>query len=190
DPERDWDRSRVKGLLANLISIKDISAKTLSQSVVSTAKSLVRGASAHHHGPPSWGLALLSTDARPRLVYDVGADNVHTALSLVGYEEDLRKAMEYVFGSTLVCDTLDNAKKVAFDQRVRTKTVTLGGDIFDPQGTLSGGARSQTASVLSSLQEVREVGDQLSQKEAQLQDLEHQLAGLKGTAEKYRQLKQ
>ncbi|KAG7252939.1 hypothetical protein CRUP_008309, partial [Coryphaenoides rupestris] len=31
---------------------------------------------------------------------------------------------------------------------------------------------------------------QLSQKEAQLQDLEHQLAGLKGTAEKYRQLKQ
>jgi len=73
----------------------------------------------------------------------VGADNVHTALSLVGYEDDLRKAMEYVFGSTLVCDTLDNAKKVAFDQRVRTKTVTLGGDIFDPQGTLSGGERAQ-----------------------------------------------
>lgn len=47
--------------------------------------------------------------------------------------------MEYVFGSTLVCDTLDNAKKVAFDKQVTTKTVTLGGDIFDPQGTLSGG---------------------------------------------------
>lgn len=69
----------------------------------------------------------------------VGEDNVHTALSLVGYESDLRKAMEYVFGSTLVCDTLDNAKKVAFDKQVMTKTVTLGGDIFDPQGTLSGG---------------------------------------------------
>lgn len=69
----------------------------------------------------------------------VGKDNVHTALSLVGYESDLRKAMEYVFGSTMVCDTLDNAKKVAFDKQVMTKTVTLGGDIFDPQGTLSGG---------------------------------------------------
>lgn len=66
-------------------------------------------------------------------------DNVHTSLSLVGYEADLRKAMEYVFGSTLVCDTLDNAKRVAFDKQVMTKTVTLGGDIFDPQGTLSGG---------------------------------------------------
>lgn len=73
------------------------------------------------------------------LFCQVGKDNVHTALSLVGYESDLRKAMEYVFGSTLVCDTLDNAKKVAFDKQVKTKTVTLGGDIFDPQGTLSGG---------------------------------------------------
>lgn len=73
------------------------------------------------------------------LFCEVGEDNVHTALSLVGYESDLRKAMEYVFGSTLVCDTLDNAKKVAFDKQVMTKTVTLGGDIFDPQGTLSGG---------------------------------------------------
>lgn len=57
----------------------------------------------------------------------------------MGYESDVRKAMEFVFGSTLVCDTLDNAKKVAFDKQVMTKTVTLGGDIFDPQGTLSGG---------------------------------------------------
>ena len=72
----------------------------------------------------------------------VGQDNVHTALSLVGYEADLRKAMEYVFGSTLVCDTLENAKCVAFDKRVMTKTVTLGGDVFDPQGTLSGGERA------------------------------------------------
>lgn len=69
----------------------------------------------------------------------MGRANVHTALSLVGYESDLRKAMQYVFGSTLVCDTLDNAKRVAFDKQVMTKTVTLGGDIFDPQGTLSGG---------------------------------------------------
>uniref|UniRef100_A0A4W5KP59 SMC hinge domain-containing protein n=1 Tax=Hucho hucho TaxID=62062 RepID=A0A4W5KP59_9TELE len=92
-----------------IIPLNKISARTLNDSVVNTAKSLV------------------------------GEKNVHTALSLVGYEADLRKAMEYVFGSTLVCDTLDNAKRVAFDKRVMTKTVTLGGDVFDPQGTLSGG---------------------------------------------------
>lgn len=69
----------------------------------------------------------------------VGEDNVHLALSLVGYESEVQKAMEYVFGSTLVCDNMDNAKKVTFDKKIMTKTVTLGGDIFDPQGTLTGG---------------------------------------------------
>lgn len=92
------------------------------------------------------------------LFCQVGEDNVHTALSLVGYESDLRKAMEYVFGSTLVCDTLDNAKKVAFDKQVMTKTVTLGGDIFDPQGTLTGGESNGDSCVcqcVSHLQYVR-----------------------------------
>lgn len=28
DPERGWDRSKVKGLLANLISVKDVSYAT------------------------------------------------------------------------------------------------------------------------------------------------------------------
>ena len=42
----------------------------------------------------------------------VGKDSVHTALSLVGYEDDVKAAMGYVFGSSFVCDTLENAKKV------------------------------------------------------------------------------
>ena len=48
------------------------------------------------------------------------------------------------------------------------------------------GARSQSASVLSSLQELKEVQDNLNKKEAQLKDTERQLANLKGTAEKYK----
>ena len=34
------------------------------------------------------------------------------ALSLVGYEQELRPAMAYVFGSTFICDTLAIAKQV------------------------------------------------------------------------------
>lgn len=69
----------------------------------------------------------------------VGPNNVHIALSLVEYKPELQKAMEFVFGTTFVCDNMDNAKKVAFDKRIMTRTVTLGGDVFDPHGTLSGG---------------------------------------------------
>lgn len=73
------------------------------------------------------------------VVPQVGPDSVHVALSLVEYKPELQKAMEFVFGTTFVCDNMDNAKKVAFDKRIMTRTVTLGGDVFDPHGTLSGG---------------------------------------------------
>ncbi|XP_055767180.1 structural maintenance of chromosomes protein 2 [Salvelinus fontinalis] len=206
DPERGWDRSRVKGLLANLITVSDVSYSTglevvaggkLYNVVVDTEvtgkKLLEKGELKRRYTiiPLNKISARTLNDSVVNAAKSlVGEKNVHTALSLVGYEADLRKAMEYVFGSTLVCDTLDNAKRVAFDKRVMTKTVTLGGDVFDPQGTLSGGARSQSASVLSSLQELREVQDSLSATETALQTLDKELAALKGTAERYRLLKQ
>uniref|UniRef100_A0AAX7ULI5 SMC hinge domain-containing protein n=1 Tax=Astatotilapia calliptera TaxID=8154 RepID=A0AAX7ULI5_ASTCA len=206
DPERGWDRSKVKGLLANLITVSDISYSTALEVVAGgrlynivvdtevTGKKLLEKGELQRRYTIIPLNKISAKTLNDRVINAaknlVGVDNVHTALSLVGYESDLRKAMEYVFGATLVCDTLDNAKKVAFDKQVMTKTVTLGGDIFDPQGTLSGGARSQSASVLSSLKEVKEVQDNLNEKEAQLQDTERQLASLKGTAEKYVHLKQ
>uniref|UniRef100_A0A674CMR1 Structural maintenance of chromosomes protein n=1 Tax=Salmo trutta TaxID=8032 RepID=A0A674CMR1_SALTR len=195
DPERGWDRSRVKGLLANLITVSDVSYSTglevvaggkLYNVVVDTEvtgkKLLEKGELKRRYTiiPLNKISARTLNDSLVTTAKSlVGEQNVHTALSLVGYEADLRKAMEYVFGSTLVCDTLDNAKRVAFDKRVMTKT-----------GTLSGGARSQSASVLSSLQELREVQDSLSATETALQTLDKELAGLKGTAERYRLLKQ
>ncbi|XP_056891582.1 structural maintenance of chromosomes protein 2 [Takifugu flavidus] len=206
DPERGWDRSKVKGLLANLITIQEVSYATALEVVaggrlynivvdteVTGKKLLERGELQRRYTIiPLNKISARTLDDRVVNTAKslVGRANVHTALSLVGYEADLRKAMQYVFGSTLVCDTLDNAKKVAFDKHVMTKTVTLGGDIFDPQGTLSGGARSQAASVLSSLQELKDVRDELNSKESQLQDVEGQLTGLRATADKYRQLKQ
>ncbi|KAL3066972.1 hypothetical protein OYC64_016840 [Pagothenia borchgrevinki] len=206
DPERGWDRSKVKGLLANLITVRDVSYATalevvaggrlyniIADTEVTGKKLLEKGELQRRYTiiPLNKISAKTLSDRVVNAAKSlVGKDNVHTALSLVGYESDLRKAMEYVFGSTLVCDSLDDAKRVAFDKQVMTKTVTLGGDIFDPQGTLSGGSRSQAASVLTCLQELKEVRDNLNENEAQLQDIERQLASLKGTAEKYRHLKQ
>ncbi|MGH0136108.1 UNVERIFIED_CONTAM: hypothetical protein FKN15_008318 [Acipenser sinensis] len=206
NPEKNWDERRVKGLVANLIAVKDISTSTALEVVaggrlynvvvdteVTGKKLLEKGELKRRYTiiPLNKISAFCINDNTVKTAKSlVGADNVHTALSLVGYESELQKAMEYVFGSTLVCDCLDNAKKVTFDKRVMTKTVTLGGDSFDPQGTLSGGARTQTASVLSKLQELKDVQDNLRTKEAELQAVEKQLSNLKAIAEKYRQLKQ
>ncbi|XP_072526481.1 structural maintenance of chromosomes protein 2 [Salminus brasiliensis] len=206
DPEKNWDRSKVKGLVANLFSVTDVGNATALEVVAGgrlynvVVDNEVTGKKILEKGELKRRYTIIPLNKISARTLNgnvvntakdlVGEDNVHTALSLVGYESDLRKAMEYVFGTTLVCDTLDNAKKVAFDKRVSTKTVTLGGDVFDPQGTLTGGARAQTASVLSKLAEVRDVQDNLRAREAELVAVETELSSLKGTAEKYRQLKQ
>ena len=71
--------------------------------------------------------------------WQVGKENVQTALSLVGYKSELKPAMEYVFGNSFVCSDMNAAKKVTFDERINKKSVTLDGDSFDPAGTLTGG---------------------------------------------------
>ena len=42
----------------------------------------------------------------------VGKENVHTALSLVGYDKELEAAMKFAFGSAFVAKDLNIAKKV------------------------------------------------------------------------------
>jgi len=75
-------------------------------------------------------------------------DKARLALDLVGSSDDVRAAMELVFGSTLVCDTMEAARACAFDAKVRMRAVTLDGDLFDPSGTLTGGSKSSKSNVL------------------------------------------
>jgi structural maintenance of chromosome 2 len=85
---------------------------------------------------------LLKIFDKENMIYyieQVGKDNVHTALSLIGFDNNLKAAMEFVFGSTFVCTDMNVAKKVTFDDRIQKRSVTLGGDSFDPAGTLTGG---------------------------------------------------
>uniref|UniRef100_A0ABI7WP79 SMC hinge domain-containing protein n=1 Tax=Felis catus TaxID=9685 RepID=A0ABI7WP79_FELCA len=206
DPEKNWNRNCVKGLVASLISVKDTSATTALELVagerlynvvvdteVTGKKLLEKGELKRRYTiiPLNKISARCIAPETLRVAQNlVGPNNVHVALSLVEYKPELQKAMEFVFGTTFVCNNMDNAKKVAFDKRIMTRTVTLGGDVFDPHGTLSGGARSQAASILTKFQELKGVQDELRIKENELQALDEELAGLKNTAEKYRQLKQ
>ncbi len=80
--------------------------------------------------------------AFPSCISQVGKNSVNTALSLIGYEKDLKAAMEFVFGSSFVCPTMETAKKVTFQPGINKRCVTLAGELFDPTGTLTGGRKS------------------------------------------------
>jgi structural maintenance of chromosome 2 len=40
--------------------------------------------------------------------------------------------MDFLFGNIFVCNTTEIAKKIAFDPKIRVRTINIEGDIFDP----------------------------------------------------------
>ncbi|XP_010129016.1 PREDICTED: structural maintenance of chromosomes protein 2 [Chlamydotis macqueenii] len=205
-PEKNWNPKSVKGLVVSLITVKDVS-KAKALEVVAGGKlyniivdTEVTGKKLLEKGELKRRYTIIPlTKISARCIGQdtvklaqtlAGRDNLHLALSLVGYESELQKAMEYVFGTTLICNIMDNAKKVTFDKRIMTRSVTLDGEVFDPQGTLHGGASSQASPILSKLQEMKDVEVELRTKESELETVEKELASLKNVAETCRQLKQ
>ena len=112
------------------------------------------------------------------------------ALSLVGYDEEITSAMEFVFGSTLVCADAATAQKVTFDPSVRMKSVTLEGDVYDPAGTLSGGSAPQSSGVLVTLQKLNEITKELKQQLKTLSNLQASVARDKQKIDSARKIKQ
>ncbi|KAJ9678931.1 hypothetical protein PVL29_020976 [Vitis rotundifolia] len=153
DPVKNFDRSRVKGVVAKLIKVKDSSTMTALE-VAAGGKLFNVVVDTENTGK----LLLQNGDLRRR----VGKENAELALSLVGFDEELKSAMEYVFGSTFVCISIDAAKEVAFNRDISTPSVTLDGDIFQPSGLLTGGSRKGGGDLLRQLHALAEAESKLS----------------------------
>ena len=205
DPVKGFDRSKVSGLIAELIDLKDPRTTTalevtaggkLYNVVVDTE---VTGKQLLAKGQLKRRVTIIplnqiaARSISPKAVAAaknlVGERNVHVALSLVGYPEEVETAMQYVFGSTLVCKTMDIAKKVTFDKDVRCKSVTLDGDVFDPAGTLTGGSRAKGNSVLLRLQELKVAREELAALEARAAEISAELNQLQANAAAYAKTK-
>jgi structural maintenance of chromosome 2 len=191
DPSPNFDRSRVKGLVAQLFTLDKEHTRAgtameicaggrLYNVVVDSAET---GSQLLQNGrlkkrvtiiPLNKIAALRASAQKVGAAQKIAPGKVDLALSLIGYDKDVTAAMEYVFGSTLVCEDAETAKRVTFDPAVRMKSVTLEGDVYDPSGTLSGGSAPQSSGVLTTLQKLNELT-----KEIEIQ--EHELATLQST---------
>jgi len=120
----------------------------------------------------------------------VGKENVQPALSLIDFPNEVTSAMVWIFGQIFVCKDMETAKKIAFHEKIMKKCVTLEGDLFDPAGTLSGGAPAKTGSIILKLEELKDIQNELHNKECLLKNVELALQGIVKTAEKYSSLKQ
>ncbi|EWC44105.1 hypothetical protein DRE_07162 [Drechslerella stenobrocha 248] len=189
DPVANFDRSKVKGLVAQLFSLSqdkyeagtalEICAGGRLYNVV--VDSEITGAQLLEKGRLRKRVTIIplnkihSTQAASEKVksaHSIAPGKVHLALSLVGYPGEVAKAMEYVFGSTLVCANAETAQKVTFDPSVRLMSVTLDGDVYDPAGTLSGGSAPTSSGVLITLQELNVLTGRLESENRRLQDIQ------------------
>ncbi|PPQ99377.1 hypothetical protein CVT24_009207 [Panaeolus cyanescens] len=99
---------------------------------------------------------------------------VRTALSLVGYKEDVEKAIAYIFSDTLICDDADTAKRVTFAKDVYVRSVTIEGDVYDPSGTLSGGSAPNSSKILIQVQELLAIETHYNEACQRLAEVEHE----------------
>lgn len=121
---------------------------------------------------------------------EIAPGKVDLALSLIGYEDEVYEAMEWVFGSTFICKDAKTAKDVTFNKHIRVKSVTLDGDVYDPHGTLSGGSKPNSAGILIQVQELNQVRSEIKYHKQILDDLEREIQDAQKPIEQYRQLKQ
>ncbi|KAL2003791.1 hypothetical protein VTN02DRAFT_2285 [Thermoascus thermophilus] len=192
DPHPNFDRSKVKGLVAQLFTLdkNKLQAGTaleicaggrLYNVVVDTADT---GTQLLQHGklrkrvtiiPLNKIAAFRASAEKIGAAHKIAPGKVDLALSLIGYDEEVSAAMEYVFGNTLICEDAETAKRVTFDPSVRMKSVTLEGDVYDPSGTLSGGSSPNSSGVLVIMQKLNEITKELKSKEHQLANLQETL---------------
>jgi len=207
DPYPGFDRSKVKGLVAQLFTLdkEKIPAATaleicaggrLYNVVVDNSET---GTHLLQKGKLRKRVTIIPLNKISSFrasVEKIGAaqnlapGKVDLALELIGYDEEVTAAMNYVFGNTLVCKDADTAKRVTFDPSVRMKSVTLDGDVYDPSGTLSGGSAPNSSGVLVTLQKLNEITREIRAKERHLASLEENMRREKKKLDATRALKQ
>lgn len=228
DPTPNFDRSRVKGLVASLIHLKEedfpkstaleitaggrlynvvVQDEKVGKDLLQNGKLKKRVTIIPLNKINAWEVpkavsfrSIFTCDtSRVFMLYflsqklqaasRLAPGKVHLGLHLVGYDEEVSKAMTYVFGGTLICDDAESAKLVTFSREVGVKSVTLDGDVYDPSGTLSGGAAPSGNGILIRVQELQVAEGRLREARVVLERMEREAEGGRVRREGWRGLK-
>ncbi|CAI5717390.1 unnamed protein product [Peronospora destructor] len=208
DPYRNFNRKSVMGVLVSLLETKhewsalalEIAAGgKLYQVVVDnekTAKDILKFGRLMSRVTiiPLNRISRKTVDRRKmdkaRQVAQQQDGKVWEAMELIHFKPDLLPAMQYAFGSSIICETSELAKNVTFHRDIKVKTVTLDGDSYDPVGTLQGGsAPSSGTPVLLKLHQLINRTRELSDMRRDYQNCFRALDDMKQDSGHFRQLK-
>ncbi|QAS51026.1 chromosome segregation protein SMC [Halobacillus litoralis] len=125
------------------------------------------------------------TTIQPRSVYGASslaqqAGFVGVAGDLVGYEEQHSKAIQHLLGHIVVAEDLEHANSLANFLKRKYRIVTLEGDVVNPGGSMSGGAKKQSnQSLFTREKELQELVSKISEFDTKAKDVEQKVQQLK-----------
>ncbi|EOD10000.1 hypothetical protein EMIHUDRAFT_465321 [Emiliania huxleyi CCMP1516] len=186
DPEPGFDRSRVKGTIASSLRVQDMANATalealaggrLHQVVVDNEKTgmllLTKGGLQRRVTliPLNKIKATTASPAQLQQVHKLVGDRAVAAVSLISCAAELQPARRAVGcpprRRTPPCGAWESARLVC--EKLRLKTVTLDGDLYDPQGTVTGGSRPKgNACLLVKIAGLQAGREQLAAADAEL----------------------
>lgn len=97
--------------------------------------------------------------------------NIKLIVDVIECDEELKPAVLYAVGDTIVCDSIEIARDVCFHQQEKVKAVTLGGMVVSKNGSMTGG-RTQNDLQRAGRWDLKEI-ETLEEKKRTLQDELH-----------------
>uniref|UniRef100_A0A8I5NCY2 Structural maintenance of chromosomes protein n=1 Tax=Papio anubis TaxID=9555 RepID=A0A8I5NCY2_PAPAN len=102
-------------------------------------------------------------------------------IDVIRYEPPhIKKALQYACGNALVCDNVEDARRIAFGGHQRHKTVALDGTLFQKSGVISGGASDLKAKARrwdeKAVDKLKEKKERLTEELKEKSKLESELA--------------
>lgn len=90
---------------------------------------------------------------------------------LVEFDNQFNKLFGFLLGNIIVVDNVDNANRIAKILDQKYTIVTLEGDLFRPGGTITGGTKQESTSILNYEIKIKELTNNLKFAEDQILDL-------------------
>ena len=185
--------SRIKGVVASLIKTEakyDVAMETAlgaaAQNIVTAdtedAKYLIEYLKRVRGGrvtflPVSSVKPRTEHESISRALREKGALGV--ANKLVKYDAYFENIVSNLLGNTLIADNIENATAIAIKFRFAFKIVTLEGDVFSPQGSMTGGSRRQDLpNLLAGDRQVDEIREKIAAKRKEMDELKEKKAVL------------
>ncbi|KAL1922238.1 uncharacterized protein VTP21DRAFT_9777 [Calcarisporiella thermophila] len=206
DPTPNFDRRKVKGLVAQLISIDKQNEESSTALEISAGGRLynvvveneVVGSQLLEHGKLRRRVTIIplnkissfrASAEKVATVKRLAPGKADLALHLIGYDKEVEAAMEFVFGNVLICRDASTAKQLTFNKEVRMKSVTLDGDVYDPSGTLQGGSRPSSSGLLLKVQALRQIREELDSHRRVLDEVQRELEASQAIRMEYHRVK-